>query len=291
MNKHELSIQKYIRYLHIKTKRLLQSKLVHDRITPLRGSGFEFDQIRDYSVGDDIRFIDWNAYARTNNLMVKQYHQERSRSILIALDISASTEFGTGIYSKREYANTIAGMLAFAGHYGQDAVGLLLFSQDVEFFVPPQHNRAHTYSMLNHIFHTQARMKGTSLGKLAQYLQKLKKKSLILLLSDFIDSQEYYYSSLKNAGKKHEIIAIRTVDFVETCFPSVGFLHGQDSENEQIALLDTRMTHKELRNWLLNRRILEKKGLQKCGLKVVDLVPNHSSLDHFIKSFCIQMRY
>lgn len=282
-------IQRSIKQLQIKTKRMLRSSQASERLTPLRGAGFEFDQLRDYSPGDDIRYMDWNAYARINSLMVKQYKEERSRSIVLAMDISKSTTFGTAQSIKRSYNNTVMALLSLVAHYSGDVISLVQFSNTIEKFIPFNHNSLHMHKLLESIYCSESTQSGTSLTILANFLKRLKRKSVIILVSDFIDQTEFS-SSFKHIAQKHELIAIRITDLAELILPNIGFIELQDTETGEIAELDTRNSSL-LASQLMERLALQKKNLQKIGAKVVDLTSNKTSLDIFIKLFCKQMRY
>src|SRR6185436_13676142 len=137
-------VRKKIRHLEISTRRLVSGSLLGDSRSALKGFGFDFDQIREYRAGDDIRFIDWKSSLRTDQLLVKQYIEERNRRIIIAVDISQSSVYGSTHMLRSELNAQIAAVLAFVAAYGNDAVGLLLFSDHVEYFLPPARGRAHT---------------------------------------------------------------------------------------------------------------------------------------------------
>jgi len=154
MSHHHLNadLRRKIRQIEIYTRRLLTSSLVGDSRSAVRGSGFEFDQIREYRAGDDVRFIDWNASARINELLVKEFIEERSRTIILCVDVSLSSFFGSGTADKKQTMAEIASVLALVAGRGKDRIGLMLFSDTVELYVPPMRGLHHTHRLIEHLF-------------------------------------------------------------------------------------------------------------------------------------------
>ena len=160
---------------------------IGDYTTAQKGSGFEFDQIREYQEGDDVRFIDWQSSARMNKLLVRQYLEERNRTINLLVDVSASTMFGSTSSLKSEVIAQLSGMLALVAEYGKDSVGLCMYSDDVDTYIPAARGRQHTQTILKTIFEATA-TKETSLKKGLEFLIKQKqKKGIVFIISDFLD--------------------------------------------------------------------------------------------------------
>ncbi len=202
-----------------------------------KGRGMEFASVREYCAGDDIRFIDWNVSSRTGRLHVKQYVEERELTVILALDLSASMFFFTQERTKRELMAEISAIIAFAANINNDKVGLLLFSDQVEKYVPPRKGRQHILRIIRDILEYPPSGKKTSLDLGMAYLSKvLKKKSIVLLFSDFLDTG--YERALRLAGKKHDLILMRFTDPREIQMPPGGLYRLQDSETDQIRYVD-----------------------------------------------------
>lgn len=282
---------KKISFIKIYTKRLLNSSMVGDCRSAQKGSGFEFNQIRDYQLGDDVRYIDWHASARNNKLLVKEYIEERNRTIIIALDISASTLFSSQEVSKQHILQQVAAVLTIVASYGKDRIGLLLFADDVEVFIPPNASSGHIHHLLETIFNHVPRGKGTNLEVASKRLLSLKtKNSLLILVSDFLDISVERW--VKLMAPAYEILAIRCLDPLERNVPSLGFLTLKDLETGQECLLDTRRRHRKSMATLLELRASEqKKMFRKYGIDCLDLVNNEAFVGDVVRFFRRRMVY
>src|SRR3990172_8575591 len=169
-------VRKKIKEIEIHTRRLLRGSMVGDSRSEMKGTGFEFDQIREYSMGDDIRFIDWNASARNNTMLVKQYIEERSRAIFLAVDISASMFLGSGPESKHDIIAQVASVLALVSEAGKDRVGLILFSDEIELYIPPSQGKYHIATIMQELFTHVPRSKKTDISVVLKKLAALKKR-------------------------------------------------------------------------------------------------------------------
>src|SRR3990167_3131830 len=179
-----------VKELEIHTRRLLSGSVMGGNKSRQKGFGFEFDQLRSYQYGDDVRLIDWKGSARNaNNLLVRQYFEERNRTIMICLDLSASTMFGSTELLKQEIMQQIAGVLALAGQYSQDQVGLILFSDRIEKTIPAAKGDKHVHEILSNLFAYQAVGTGTDFDVLCEYVaNRVVKRAIVLVISDFIGS-------------------------------------------------------------------------------------------------------
>lgn len=281
-----------IKQLEILTRRLLNGSLVGDSRSAIKGSGLEFDQIRDYSFGDDIRFIDWKASARSNKLLVKQYIEERSRTIFLAVDVSQSSIFGSGENSKHDRIIELASILALVGQHGKDQVGLLLFSDVIEEFIPAGSSLSHVHRILNRMFSFTPKQAKTNISHALQHLLAIKKgDAMVFLISDFIDDMLDTY--LAQAARAYDLIAIRCLDTNEKIMPAVGFITVQDLETGELVELDLRNTrNNEVKTFLTLRVEQQTKLFKRRGVDVIDIAPErHDYIAEVVKFFRRRMMY
>lgn len=281
-------VLKKIKHIEIYTKRLLSGAMVGDSRSAVKGSGLEFDQIREYQFGDDVRFIDWNASSRMNKVLVKQYIEERNRTILLAVDISASNFFSSSAQLKHDFIAEIASVLALVADYGKDNVGLILFSDQVEAFVPVGTGRNHVRLIMEKLFTQTASHKKTDLNAPLEYAAKIKRKdALLVLISDFI--AEKFEKNLALVAAMYDVVAIECVDKNEQQLPNVGFLEIQDSETGNRYMVDTRAA--ALNHYLAQRGIEQARLFKKCGIDSIELVNNKPFAGDLIRFFRRRMRY
>ena len=285
-------VRKKIRQIEIYTRRLLSGALVGDTRSAIKGTGYEFDQIREYQIGDDIRFIDWNSSARMNKVLIKQYVEERSRTILLAVDISASGALSSAKQTKHDVLAQLTSALSLVGNVANDRVGLLLFSDEVEHYIPPGRGRFHVQTIMNHVFGYKPKKTRTNIACVLQHLAKLKEKDAVLfLLSDFIDDSDYKtYLSL--VARKYDCVAVRCLDTVEQELPSVGFITIEDIETGETLLLDSRKKSKKYLSNFFQKRIEKQNRLfKKYGVDLLEVVPHKSFIADVITFFRRRMRY
>lgn len=284
-------ILKKIRHLEIHTKRLLSSSFVGDKSSAQKGSGFDFDQIRDYQLGDDVRFIDWKSSARASKMLVRQYIEDRNRAVLIMLDTSSSNFFTSGDELKYDVMAQIASVLAIVADYGKDAVGLILFAHDVELFIPPKQGRLHVMHIMEQVLSfKRTNIAQTSLKNALDFVARLKRKdTIICMISDFIDSQNID-RPLRVVGATYDFIAIRCLDTNERELPVVGFLEVHDIETGTTCVIDARsMGHM---NEVLSERLrTQKNKLQSYGIDTLDITIQKSFIGDTIRFFSRRMRY
>lgn len=232
-------IAQKVKELEIHTRRMLVGSLIGGSKSRQKGFGFEFDQLRSYQYGDDVRLIDWKSSARNlNNLQVRQYFEERNRTIMICVDISASTMFGSTSFFKQDIMQQIAGILALAGQYCQDQVGLILFSDRIEKTIPPAKGDKHVHGLLGNLFSHQAIGKGTDFDVLCEYVaRRVAKRSIVLVISDFIGSN--FFQAVKKISDNKDVIAINVSDLQEKTLSSIGYVWMKDPESGNIALINS----------------------------------------------------
>jgi uncharacterized protein (DUF58 family) len=228
-----------VRKIEITTRSMVRDTFAGQYESIFKGRGMEFDEVREYQPGDDIRTIDWNVTARTGWLHVKKFVEERELTVLIVFDASGSFDFGTGTRLKRELAAEIGAVLAFAAIRNNDKVGLLVFTDEIEAFVPPRKGSKHVLRIIREILHFKPQSRGTDIANALEYAMRvMRRHSVMFLISDFRDSG--YENALRVANKKHDVVAITISDPKELEIPPVGLVEVEDGETGRRAMLDFR---------------------------------------------------
>ncbi len=232
-------ILRKIRRIEITTRSMVRETFAGRYESVFRGRGMEFDEVREYQPGDDIRTIDWNVTARTGMLHVKKFIEERELSVLIAFDASGSFDFGTRYRFKRELAAEVGAVLAFSASRNNDRVGLLVFTDEVETFVPPRKGSKHVLRIIREILEFKPQRKGTNISRALEYAMRLlRRHSVIFTISDFRDNN--YESALTIANRKHDVVAITITDPHEVEIEPLGLIEVEDSETGGRVILDFR---------------------------------------------------
>jgi len=231
-------ILKKVRKIEIKTKRLSNHIFSGEYHSSFKGRGMTFSEVRKYHYGDDVRNIDWNVTARYNEPFVKVFEEERELTMMLMVDISKSEFFGTKSQLKRDTITEIAATMAFSAIQNNDKVGLLLFSDDVELFIPPKKGKSHVLRIIRELIEFEPKSKKTNITKALQYLSGImKKKAIVFILSDFIDNQ--YDNALKIVGKKHDVTGIKVYDRREKEIPKLGVIYVKDPETNSVKIRNT----------------------------------------------------
>ncbi len=231
-------ILKKVRKIEIKTRRLSDHIFSGEYHSSFKGRGMTFSEVRQYQYGDDIRSIDWNVTARYNEPFVKIFEEERELTMMLMVDLSASEFFGTVDYFKRDIIAEISATLAFSAIQNNDKVGLLIFSDEIELFIPPKKGKTHVLRIIRELIEFQPKSKKTDIAHALRYLSNvMKKKAIVFMLSDFMD--EGYENALKIVSKKHDVTGIRVYDKHETEIPKLGMVPMQDAETGAIILVNT----------------------------------------------------
>jgi len=229
-----------IRRIDLRTRRLVDESFAGAYHAVFKGRGMEFDTVRPYEPGDDVRDIDWNVTARAGTPFVKRYVEERELTVMLALDISASTFFGTQSRQKRDTAVELGAVLAYAAIRNQDRVGLLLFSDRVERYVAPRKGRNHVLRLIRDLLAAQPTGKGTDLGLgLRTVNHLLKRRAIVFLMSDFLVPGESYVRDLRLTARRHDLIGVVLSDPLEAVWPNAGLVALRDSERGETAWGDT----------------------------------------------------
>jgi uncharacterized protein (DUF58 family) len=229
-------ILKKIRALEIKTKGLVQTIFAGDYHSVFKGRGMNFEDVREYQPGDEIRAIDWNVTARLGTAFVKKFTEERELTVVLVVDVSASGNFGSVSQSKRELAAEVACLLAFSAIRNNDKVGLLLFSDRVELFIPPKKGRSHTLRIIREILFFEPAGRGTAPALALDYLNKVvTRRAVVFFVSDFQAGD--FSRELSVSGRRHDFIAVHVQDQREEMLPNVGIITLEDAETgEQIEI-------------------------------------------------------
>ncbi len=231
-------ILKKVRELEIKSKKLTSDLFTGEYHSAFKGRGMSFREVREYYAGDDIRFIDWNVSARFGHPFSKVFEEERELTVMIIVDVSASSLFGTVNASKKDVATEIAAVLAFSAVNNADKVGLILYSDKIEKYVPPKKGKQHALYIVRQLLSVESERKGTQLSSaLKLFNNTTKQKSIAFVLSDFIDAN--YSNALRVASNKHDIIGLKLYDKMNRQLPNVGMLRIEDAETRKQAWVDT----------------------------------------------------
>jgi uncharacterized protein (DUF58 family) len=226
-----------VRRIEITTRSMVRDTFAGSYESIFKGRGMEFDEVREYQPGDDIRNIDWNVTARTGCLHVKKYVEERELTVLIVFDASGSFDFGTGGRLKREVAAEVGAVLAFAAIRNNDKVGLLIFTDEIETFVPPRKGRKHVLRIIREILHFKPRSRGTNIASALEHAMRVvKRHSVMFCISDFRDSG--YESAITIANRKHDVVAVTVTDPKEKEIPPLGLVEVEDGETGRRVILD-----------------------------------------------------
>lgn len=231
---------KKIRRIEIRTRRLVNDSFAGEYHAIFKGRGMEFDEVRMYQPGDEVRTIDWNVTARTGEVFVKRYVEERELTVMLVVDASASGYFGTTNRLKREIAAELAAVLAFSAISNNDKVGLLIFTDQVELFISPRKGRRHVLRLIRDLLAFQPSGRGTDLRLALDTVNRvLKRRSIVFLVSDFLAAPESYSSVLQVSNRRHDVIAVTLTDPREQEWPGIGLVALEDAETGQVQWVDT----------------------------------------------------
>lgn len=249
---------KQVRQIEIRTKGLVNQVLSGEYHSVFKGRGMEFSEVREYQFGDDIRNIDWNVTARFGHPFIKIFEEERELTVMLLVDLSGSLIFGTVEKTKQQVAAELSAILAFSALKNNDKVGLILFTDKIEKFVPPRKGRSHVLRIIREVLSFEPEGKSTNLRTALEYLNStIKKRSIVFLLSDFMDSG--YEKILRIIGKKHDLIGIVLNDKREVEIPKMGLVKLSDAETGEERWVDTSSTKVQNRLKEVRRNMIEKR--------------------------------
>ncbi len=284
-------ILKKVKLLEISTRKLVNNQFAGEYHTMFKGQGMTFSDFREYVPGDDVRTISWALTARTGKTYIKKFDEERELTVILAVDVSGSSDFGTGEFFKGEAMTHLAALIAFSAVKNKDQVGLLLFSDQIEHFVPPAKGRGHVHRMLRDLFYFQPKSRRTRLSVGMDYLQGiLKKRSAIFVISDFLD--ENFDQSLRLLGRKHDVSAFVVQDGAESELPEMGVIELQDAETGQLLTVDTSSEHfrRDYKVELNRRKEKRDKLLKASQVSRVELNSSGNYVDPLIQFFKTRRR-
>jgi uncharacterized protein (DUF58 family) len=238
-------ILKKVRQIEIRTSRLVNDSLAGEYHSVFKGRGMDFDEVREYVAGDEVRAIDWNVTARAGRPFIKKFTEERELTILLAVDVSASGNFGSGQQSKRQMAAELASVLAFSAIRNNDKVGLVLFSDQIEQYIPPKKGRQHVLRVIREILFFEPQSRGTNLMRALDFANQITtRRAILFLVSDFeLQNQDKSIMELRRAirlaNRRHDVVALHVHDQREEELPDVGQLAIEDAETGELIELDT----------------------------------------------------
>ena len=279
-------ILKKVRSIEIKTKGLSNHIFAGEYNTAFKGRGMTFSEVREYEIGDDLRTIDWNVTARYNSPFVKVFEEEREITLMLMVDVSSSSSFGTNKRFKRELVSEISAVLAFSAIKNNDKVGVIFFSDKIEKFISPSKGKKHILRIIKEILTFKSTSKKTNIKKALEYFNRVtKKRSICFLLSDFFDSD--FFDPIKLSAKRHDLVAVNTLDSRELEIPNVGLLSLQDSEEENEILVDSsdKKFRENFKNQQLFRLEILKKELRLSGADYIQLLTQEDIISPLINFF------
>lgn len=268
-------LAKKIRLIQIHSRRAVNDVLAGEYHSVFKGRGMEFDEVREYAPGDEIRSIDWNVTARMGRPFVKRFVEERELTVLLAVDLSASGAFGSGKRFKNEAAAELCALLAFSAIKNNDKVGLLLFTDRVEKFIPPKKGSSHVLRLVGELLRAQPAGKGTDVGLALDYLGRVShRRSIVFLISDFLD--EGFDKPLRVVARRHDLVALSVSDPRERDLPPVGLIELEDAETGRRMTFDSssarsRAQYAELAD---RRRLSRRELFRSTGVDEIEVSPN-----------------
>lgn len=273
-----------IRRIRLHTRLILESGIVGSYHAAFKGRGMEFAEVREYQPGDDVRTIDWNVTARSGVPHVKKYIEERDLTLLLLIDISGSASFGSRYLAKRDLAAEISGVLAFSAVANKDRVGAVLFSDEIEMFIPPSRGEMHALRIVRDTLVHRGRSRGTSIQRAVRFARGiLKRRAIVAIISDFQDHG--YEKGLAALRRKHDVFALHLVDPRDKNMPDIGLVRLADPETGEVVVLDT--SDPRVRAALMPPDAEETRaGLRQCGVDSLALAtsePYDRPLQGFFK--------
>ncbi len=284
-------ILKKVRWIEISTRGLVNELFSGEYHSVFKGRGMDFSEVREYQVGDDIRSIDWNVTARTGHPFVKVFREERELTVMLLVDASGSGDFGSLEQAKGEIAVEICALLAFSAIKNNDKVGLLIFTDQVEKFIPPRKGRKHVLRVLRELLYFRPRNKGTDLGAVLEYLSRVqRRRSVTFLVSDFLD--DGYEKPLRVAGRRHDLIVIRISDPREEELPPVGLVELEDAESGEHLIVNTSdlRVRNLFRESVRERRAALNQLLRQIGVDRIDVRTDSSYVEPLVRFFQQRVR-
>ncbi len=284
-------ILKKVQRIEIATRGLVNEVFSGEYHSVFKGRGMEFAEVREYQVGDDIRTIDWNVSARMGHPFVKVFEEERELTVMLLVDVSSSGNFGTATQMKGELAAELSAVLAFSAIKNNDKVGLMIFSDKIEKYIPPRKGKQHVLRVIREILYYKPEDTQTDLNVALEYLSRVvKRRSIVFVISDFLT--ENYEKSLQVANRKHDLITISITDPREVELPNVGFIELEDAETGETILVDT--SSSSLRNAFYSdaerQREIRERFFKSIGVDNINIFTNRPYVEPITRFFRMRAR-
>jgi uncharacterized protein (DUF58 family) len=279
-------ILKKVKLLEINTRKLMNNLFAGQYHSAFKGQGMTFAEFREYVAGDDVRAISWPLTARTGKTYIKKFDEERELTLMLVVDVSGSLSFGSGEYFKGEVITHLSALLGFAAAKNNDHVGLLLFSDQVEHFVPAKKGRGHIQRILRDLYYFQPKSTGTRVGAAVEHLQGLlKKRSIIFVFSDFQDQS--FAQSLRTISKKHDVVAVIVQDPIEKTIPSMGLVDLHDAETGDVFTVDSSSPsfRKAYSEFITKQSDDREREMRQAGVDRIDVVSGSDFVDPLVAYF------
>lgn len=283
-----------VRRMEVRTSRLVNDALAGRYASVFKGRGMDFDRVRDYVAGDDVRTIDWNVTARTGEAHIKVFTEERELTILLLIDISGSADFGSVESSKRELAAEAAGVIAASAIRNRDKVGVILFTDEVELYVPPGKGRLHILRIIREILFFSPKKKGTNLNHALDFANRvLHRRAVIFLVSDFCLGSPIektlapVLTKLQVTHRRHDVIAVSVTDPREESLPNIGRVCIEDAETGQVVEIDTAKLHvrEKYQQQARNRREWTANKIRSCGIDLLECMNGENWMPQLMSFF------
>ncbi len=277
---------KKVRKIEIKTRGLSKQIFSGEYHSAFKGRGMAFSEVREYQAGDEIRTIDWNVTARTSTPYVKVFEEERELIMMLMVDISSSENFGTTTQQKKDLITELSAVLAFAALQNNDKIGLILFSDKVEKYIPPKKGKSHVLRIIRELIEFKPENTGTDISEAVKYFNNVtKKRSITFIISDFIDNN--FDDSLKIVSKKHDTIAVQIYDKAETAIPNLGLIKIKNPETNEFFIFDTssKENRRLYKDWWDKRNIEINNIFKKAKIDSINIKTDESYIAPLQKFF------
>jgi len=279
-------ILRKVKRLEITTRGMVNDVFSGEYHSVFKGRGMDFTEVREYSLGDDIRMIDWNVTARMGHPYVKIFQEERELTVMLMVDVSSSGNFGTYEQMKGEIATEICALLAFSAIKNNDKVGLIIFTDRIEKYIPPKKGKTHVLRVLRELLYHQPEGTKTDISQALQFLSRVaRRRSVVFVVSDFIS--EKYEKALRIANKKHDVVAITVTDPREIELPNIGLIELEDAETGEIFLLNT--ADRSIRDSFIamadTRKHAREKMFKAMNVDYIDIFTNKAYFEPLMRFF------
>jgi uncharacterized protein (DUF58 family) len=279
-------ILKKVRKIEIKTRRLSDHIFSGEYHTSFKGRGMTFSEVRQYQFGDDVRAIDWNVTARYNEPYVKVFEEERELTMMLMVDVSGSENFGTQNAFKRDIVTEIAATMAFSATQNNDKIGLILFSDQIELYIPPKKGKSHVLRIIRELIDFEPKSNKTDISQALRFLSGTqKKKAIVFVISDFIADD--YEHTLKIAGKRHDVTGVRVYDLREEQMPDIGVVNMADAETGEAMLVNTgsKQVRMQYEKYYQDKVKYFKETFSRCGAGTVTVRADESYVTKLLSYF------